>query len=849
MQLQAFKNKTLWLILAPLLTGAAILAFLGIWFLRSGPGGVIRITSEGGTLSPVNRENLQKGLDLAKCGDEIQIEAGAFVRTGAEVASIVFNGSTMTVTTSYSHDFVVGDKLKLTGLDGTVASLNDNQFPVTEVPSLNTLTLTAVSPILNVPYTNPGMTLFADKFLIRYDSSKKNCREGNEITITTTKKDWLPDADMRITPSYRPLIPTLQLVGDSANRALLGVEDKVAGLKFVGVGFQKIGVVPYTLYSFLEIGLSEPMAGEGDLPQRISFDRSLFYNDHQLGSSWKNTINMKVKGFSFLNNFVDDMMPRPSDEETYIANVGLSFGPFTIRNNYTCCAIGIPFIFGARAADFTTGNPIISGIMLEHNHFYTSPKHYPTSPTYVGDANRSIVKNCSELKTGLNAIFRWNTCENQFSGGGSQWYGFTFSARSFTFPGEGTCSLDAAKTVLTCPQLKFANPMAGHVIGVDTGSKVLGAKYQWRTLVSADKSGHRFMMSEPYGSEVAETNLNIMYSANPWQKVDKVQVYGNYFKNVAGAIQIMGEDTPYPVRTENIIMKNNLMVYDSPYFKADPKLNFYKAPFYICCRGKNYQFENNTVYENPNWKPGIEYARLFRLEADAGQPIENVSFRNNLFPFSYMGGGLGQVKTMVAADLLKNVSFRNNTMVGSGSAIQPCAPEDCRGNFIDGTYAPQFRNAQKNDFSLMPGSPYSNAGTDGKDLGVNMEEVAVIRELSVTAEAHSLLFSWRVPVVMKTMGCQLEVSPNSNLTTDLGSYQVVNALRPDYFIRADSDRSNKRASQSEDRLVRKFQVGQNKQEADDNGQMRNLALNPGTDYYYRLMCGGATERGSVRTTK
>ena len=95
----------------------------------------------------------------------------------------------------------------------------------------------------------------------------------------------------------------------------------------------------------------------------------------------------------------------------------------------------------------------------------------------------------------------------------------------------------------------------------------------------------------------------------------------------------------------------------------------------------------------------------------------------------------------------------------------------------------------------------------------------------------------------------MEVSPNSNLTTDLGSYQVVNALRPDYFIRADSDRSNKRASHSDDRLVRKFQVGQNKQEADDNGQMRNLALNPGTDYYYRLMCGGATERGSVRTTK
>ena len=48
-------------------------------------------------------------------------------------------------------------------------------------------------------------------------------------------------------------------------------------------------------------------------------------------------------------------------------------------------------------------------------------------------------------------------------------------------------------------------------------------------------------------------------------------------------------------------------------------------------------------------------------------------------------------------------------------------------------------------------------------------------------------------------------------------------------------------------LNRWFQVGEETIETDDNGIARNLALTPDTQYYYRLMCSGATERGSVRT--
>lgn len=283
-----FQNrKTISLVLAPITTSVLILAFLSIWTVRLGTAGIISITSVGGTFSPVTSLNLQKGLDLAKCGDEVQIEAGAILRTGAEVNEVVIRGSKMTIRTPYAHHFAIGENLKISGLSGSASSLNKNQFPVTSLPESNVAVLELGgrgSASLDGTYTNSGISVFTRGFKIKYDPAKKNCKEGNEIVITTTKKNWLPDPDMRVTPSYKPLLPTLQLVGDPLYVPLVSVSDKVAGLKFVGVSFQKIGLLDYVYYSLFDISSSTFVADESQLAQRISFDRNLFHTDHQLGN-------------------------------------------------------------------------------------------------------------------------------------------------------------------------------------------------------------------------------------------------------------------------------------------------------------------------------------------------------------------------------------------------------------------------------------------------------------------------------------------------------------------------------------------------------------------------------------
>ena len=65
-------------------------------------GATITVTSSNGSFSPVNRHTVQAAFDAAACGDEVQIEAGAIVRTGIDGEQVVIDGSSMTVTAPYS---------------------------------------------------------------------------------------------------------------------------------------------------------------------------------------------------------------------------------------------------------------------------------------------------------------------------------------------------------------------------------------------------------------------------------------------------------------------------------------------------------------------------------------------------------------------------------------------------------------------------------------------------------------------------------------------------------------------------------------------------------------------------
>lgn len=138
-------------------------------------------------------------------------------------------------------------------------------------------------------------------------------------------------------------------------------------------------------------------------------------------------------------------------------------------------------------------------------------------------------------------------------------------------------------------------------------------------------------------------------------------------------------------------------------------------------------------------------------------------------------------------------------------------------------------------------------GHDGQDVGADMSQVALIRDLRVTPATQWVTFSWTLPSALSNAVCQIEVSPDSGLLNDDGDYTVVNAIRPDYYIRSDQDNVNARATVDATGTRRTFQVGATGSVTGDDGVSHALPLTTGTTYYHRLFCGGAMERGSFST--
>lgn len=269
------------------------------------------------------------------------------------------------------------------------------------------------------------------------------------------------------------------------------------------------------------------------------------------------------------------------------------------------------------------------------------------------------------------------------------------------------------------------------------------------------------------------------------------------------------------------------------------------APWNLVCGGGRQCTQN--VFDNYN---GINLNYRFRNAAANDFSIlsagVSVCGASNTSPIV--------VTTCSTHSFLAGQPIRIQNVVGNSAAnglFTVCSS----GGTLDATHIPlcdQSFNAVQGSGTYQSGGGVTFAlwqgAADGTDVGVDFENSPLLRYLSVFPMANAALFQWLMPSGIASQGCQIEVSPDSGLINDDADYTVVNALRPDYFIRADADRANPRALKSPDGRLRWFQAGDPSTQTGDDGQSHDISLTAGTVYYYRLMCGGAMERGSFTTT-
>lgn len=193
----------------------------------------------------------------------------------------------------------------------------------------------------------------------------------------------------------------------------------------------------------------------------------------------------------------------------------------------------------------------------------------------------------------------------------------------------------------------------------------------------------------------------------PWSVVQDITFRLNTFVNVAQGINMSGYDAPNKSqRTSRILIQNNVVNVTNLGMGGDGRL------FQVLNGCTDIIFDNNTGFCTNAY-----------LVADGTPKTDFFVFKNNLVThanYGFIGSGTAYANTTLAMYFSPNWEVTNNADIGGSSF-----------NFPSGNYFPKniaavgFADYTNGDYHLVASSLYKNLGTDKKDLGADIDSIAI----------------------------------------------------------------------------------------------------------------------------
>ena len=212
--------------------------------------------------------------------------------------------------------------------------------------------------------------------------------------------------------------------------------------------------------------------------------------------------------------------------------------------------------------------------------------------------------------------------------------------------------------------------------------------------------------------------------AMPWAEVGHVTFENNIVLHVGAAFNISGTDHGSPGRTDHILIQNNLIeAIDDTWGNGDLVQLLDGANDVVV--DHNTAFPTHTV-----------------VEAD-GTPSTGFIFANNITSYGLYGiKGSDRVPgTNTLNGYLPGAIVTNNVLVGQPDQAALYPP----GNFFPGTLEEVgFVDLASGNYRLAASSPYARTGTDGKDLGLDID--AILAAMNTTAVPQAPTGLTAVPV-------------------------------------------------------------------------------------------------------
>jgi hypothetical protein len=203
----------------------------------------------------------------------------------------------------------------------------------------------------------------------------------------------------------------------------------------------------------------------------------------------------------------------------------------------------------------------------------------------------------------------------------------------------------------------------------------------------------------------------------PWSVVEDVSFTNNIVRHAAGGVNIMGrDDNNSSEQTNRIAIKNNLFE-DIGGQQWGGSGN---GRFLQITETNHVLVDHNTIIHTGN------------IITAYGKPNANFVFTNNLMLHNEYGviGDNSSVGNITINQYFPGCVFKKNVIAGGRNSIYPAD------NFFPATINDaKFADQSKGNYRLSASSPYKNAGTDGKSIGCDMEEMKAATALLESARS------------------------------------------------------------------------------------------------------------------
>jgi hypothetical protein len=206
----------------------------------------------------------------------------------------------------------------------------------------------------------------------------------------------------------------------------------------------------------------------------------------------------------------------------------------------------------------------------------------------------------------------------------------------------------------------------------------------------------------------------------PWSVVEDVTFRNNIIRRSTAGINILGWDDNQPIeqtrQTKRILIRNNLFLDIGAFPSTLPDSG---ALFLVSDGPRDVVIDHTTAFQT-----GYPIAATTQVEGR--WPAAGFVFTNNIVHHNQgvSGDGTSGDPLLTLATYFPGATFARNVLVGGAAAQYPsdnCPPGlDCFPASVDDV---RFDDPDDGDYELTWRSPYRRAGTDGKDIGVDVDDL------------------------------------------------------------------------------------------------------------------------------